>query len=582
MTVQQYKDWLASYNKERCILVQMTGYPVAGGSETTFYLSNRNFITEPTDSPANIIFQPKLLNSSLDFTREISFLDSPRGDSSYGNLSIDNTDGSLDSWLNYSFAGRQIKIMIGDPKWPYADFNVLPFLVGTIETVEFSDFYTFSVTIRDKIGLLDKAINSNTMPSGPKKNEPVPLAFGYVRNIEPVMLNENALTYKFSDGAVSGVVDVYDNGVVLTPSTGYSVDLANATITLTAQPVGTITLDAKGLTSGGVFLETASTIVNHILTTYGGLVAGDINSDSFSNLPSYPIGLYLTQRENLLDILDKIFEGVGCSYFFNFDGKFTAVRLTTPANPVATIYDYSRVKDTLQIKALPPPHWRYRLGYEKNYTVQEADKLAGSVTNTNASDRTRVGWLGAEYRVLTKEDSQVLTAYKNAIDGEQVETVIDTHLMYLTCTTITFVSGSSVDFTFSGSPDLSSVSANNILRIFRGCNSKNRGSWVIVSVDNVNKKIRASVYGSSAANNQAALTAPVEIHSTIYADSEATLRFNILKQQRYLCTFSTPVYNGLPGDMIQISAGRYELTAKNIQVLKINTQDNLVEIEGWF
>jgi hypothetical protein len=193
-----------------------------------------------------------------------------------------------------------------------------------------------------------------------------------------------------------------------------------------------------------------------------------------------------------------------------------------------------------------------------------------------------VGWLGAEYRVLTKEDSQVLTTHKNAIDGEQVETVIDTHLMYLTCTTITFVSGSSVDFTFSGSPDLSSVSANNILRIFRGCNSKNRGSWVIVSVDNVNKKIRASVYGSSAANNQAALTAPVEIHSTIYADSEATLRFNILKQQRYLCTFSTPVYNGLPGDMIQISAGRYELTAKNIQVLKINTQDNLVEIEGWF
>ena len=582
MTLLQYQTWLSSYDKNRCVLLILKGYSLTSQTEDSFYISNRNYITEPTDTPANTTFIPKLLNAGLEFTREIGFLDSPRGDSSYGNLTIDNTDGSLDNWINYSFAGREIKILIGDPSWPYTDFNLQPFLIGTIENVEFSDFYTFSITIRDKIGLLDKALNSNVLTSGPKKNEPTPLAFGYLRNIEPILTVENALTYKFNDGAVQSVADVYDNGVTLTPTSGYTTDLVNGTITLVNSPVGTITMDVQGMKYSGVFLNTPSLLVNHILTVWGGLTSNDINATSLNNLPSYPIGLYLTQRENILDVLDKIFEGLGCAYFFNFDGKFTVVRIASPANPSDVIYDYKRVRDTLQIKALPPPYWRYRLGYEKNNTVQEADRLAGSVANANAPDKTRLGWLGNEFRTITVSDNAVKTAYLNSVDGEQVESVIDSYLMNLTCTAINFVSGSSVDFTFSGSPDLSSIQVGDGLKIFRGCITKNRGTWPITSIDNVNKKLRADVYASSAANNQPVVTCSVEILTPRYANTEAGLRFTILKSQRYLCTFSTPVFSGLPGDVIQIVANRYGLTGKNIQILKANIKDGLTEIEGWF
>jgi len=585
MTLAEYQAWLSSFDRNRCVLLILKGFSLLTNTEDTFYLSNRNYITEPTDTPANTTFLPRLLmGSGLDFTREIGFLDSPRGDSSYGNLEIDNTDGGLDFWIDYSFTGREIKILVGDATWPYNNFTLQPFMVGTIENIEFSDFYTFSVTIRDKIGLLDKALNSNILTTGPKKNEPIPLAFGYVRNIEPVLVQENALVYKYNDGTVQSVVDVYDNGVTLTPTSGYTVDLTTGTVTLIASPVGTITLDLQGIKYNGVFLDTATLIVTHILTVFGGLTNADINIPSFDNLPNYPVGLYITQRENILDVLDKIFSGVGCAYFFNFDGKFTVVKIAPLSNPVVTdvIYDYKRVRDTLQIKALPAPCWRYRLGYEKNYTVQEADRLAGSVTNPNAPDRTRVGWLGSDFRTITVSDDSVKTAYLNAVDQEQVESIIDSHLLSLTCTTITFVSGTSVDFTFSGSPDLSIIQVGDGLKIFRGCLAKNRGSWPVTAVDNVNKKLRANVYGSNATNNQSALACPVEILTPRYAVVEAGLRFDVLKQQRYLCSFTSPVFTGLPGDIIQLTANRYGLAAKNIQLLKVNIKDGMTDIEGWF
>lgn len=583
MTLNEYNQWLSDPDKVRCILILVNGYDT---QERTFYISNHEYVTTPTDALPNVAFDARLLSNSLEFTREVSFIDSPRGDTTYGNITIDNTDGGLDNWINFSFSGRKITVLLGDPQWAWADFNVRPFLVGVIENIEFSDTRTFNLVIRDKIGLLDKSINETLLTQGPKKGDPKPLAFGVVRNIEPVLLDENVQggLYQWHNGAVERVLNVYDNGVLLTPITGYTTDNTNGTITLVYRPVGTITMDGYGA-KPLAWLNTAATITTHILKNIAGLTDSDIDSTSMSVLSNNSIGLYLVQRENILDILDRIFASMGCSYFFNYDGKFTVTKISIPSNPMLELLDNDWVLDSPQVKTLGTPVWRYKLGYEVNHTVQNPDQLAGSVTQPNFSSKQRVGWLGSEYRVVEVEDASIKVKYLNAVDKEMVGTLLDPFLKGLTCTTITFQSGQTVRFSFSQSPDLSSIAVGDSLSINTGVAAVNRGRWVITAINNTTKTIDATIPNSSAGNNQTGLTTYVEILATVGITQLLNERFAIAKVQRHqvsLQAISSP-YKILPGSIINLFVNRYGYSnGVAMQVLKVVAKGNISELEGWY
>lgn len=51
MTDAQFLEWIAAPWAMRCVLVEV-GVNV-GGAETTRYLSNRDYVTGPADTPAN-------------------------------------------------------------------------------------------------------------------------------------------------------------------------------------------------------------------------------------------------------------------------------------------------------------------------------------------------------------------------------------------------------------------------------------------------------------------------------------------------------------------------------------------------
>jgi hypothetical protein len=76
--------------------------------------------------------------------------------------------------------------------------------------------------------------------------------------------------------------------------------------------------------------------------------------------------------------------------------------------------------EILEIEALPTelPVWRQRVGYERNWTVQASDSLAGAVTEA------RKAFLAEEVRLAVAADETVKTKFLLASDPEPLTTVL--------------------------------------------------------------------------------------------------------------------------------------------------------------
>jgi hypothetical protein len=159
------------------------------------------------------------------------------------------------------------------------------------------------------------------------KDKPKPIVYGKVYNIEPVLLSSANKVYQVDHLAIDSVLGVYDQGVPLTPITGYNVDLSKGIIELVNNTSGTITCDVLGRkVNAGNYSDSVSLIVKHILLEKGVSVP-NINLDNAIHMP---IGIYIPERENTLDILDSLVGSFDGFYGFDSFGVFRLGCITIP------------------------------------------------------------------------------------------------------------------------------------------------------------------------------------------------------------------------------------------------------------
>jgi hypothetical protein len=407
MTLNEYLVWLEDLNSNKCVLCILEAYN-PNLELLIFYISSHTYCTGPNDTPANIQFDVRL-SGDMFFTRSIPFFDNGRGVDEYGSVQFTNIDSYFDLWQTYLWKGMRIKILFGDPNWPYANFTLQPILDGFIAerpsfTPEFTEF-----KIRDKLGKLDVPLQKTLLTSGEKKDEPSPLAFGMVRNIEPIQINDATLKYKWSTGTVDSITTVYDKGVVLA---AYTADNANGELTLTNRPTGTVTLDGKGVKSGGVWLSKVGEITKFILNSVG-ITNSEIDTDALSSIDTdkpYVIGNFITERVNVLDVLDKMYSSIGGFYFFDFFGIFTVGLIQDPSSLTSkldiTIGEIEM--NSCTVEPLNDVQWRTLLKYQRNWRVQKDGDLAGSITDPGYPNKARVEWLKNEFRTSSHSDLSVV------------------------------------------------------------------------------------------------------------------------------------------------------------------------------
>jgi hypothetical protein len=416
MTDAAFLAWLQSADCLRCALVEVVAR--VGGSETTLYLSNRNYLTASSDTPASTAYNA-CITGGVSFAETLSLDGAPS--ISYGDIEIDNTGGVRDAWLGYVWANRQVRVYMGDPRWVRSDFRLI--FDGVVGDLLSRDAEVLNLSLLDKLQRLNQPLTEATLGGATdNKDRLLPLAFGECHNVSPLLTVPSTLTFQYHNGAAERLIEVRDNGA---PITTFTSNLAAGTFTLTAAPVGQITADVQGAKPSGTYSNNISTLVQYIVQNYGPsstrYSSGDLDSASlsaFASANTQPVGLCLTDRANVLQVCQDLAASVGAQVVVTTLGKLRLVKLALPAagTPTAvTAQDFD--EHSLKVSDRPAVKATAKVGYGRNWSVQTSGLATGLPASSAAA-------LGVGVLPVTSTDATVTSVYKLGTQPEQVDTLL--------------------------------------------------------------------------------------------------------------------------------------------------------------
>lgn len=417
------------------ITIEVTAATDSAGTLQTFYFSTDRFVSMPSDSPANTVFNDCVMDAgSLGLH---VFSDGRTGGNTKletGEITLANSDGSFDFLVDYSFDGRPVIIRSGNIGDAYpSGFSTV--FTGTVDNVE-ATWDKIVIRLRDKQFvfslpvLTTKYVGTNALPAGIEgtpndiQGKVKPRVYGTVFNVPPVFINTSLLTYQISDIPVVDIPAVYDRGALLIQGTnyttsallqasipaagGYNTCFAEGMFQLGSSAAGTITADVvQGATSAN---RTAAQITK-LLVLAAGLSSGEVSSADITALDSANnsvIGIYLDSEETFQEAIDEILNSVGGYSGFDSTGVLRVGVLLTPSGtPVTSLEEYQIFEgiERKQPRDNGIPVYRVDLSHTKIYVVQPSD-IAGVVT-----DDVRA-YIATQYRSVSTSDVAVKNQWK--------------------------------------------------------------------------------------------------------------------------------------------------------------------------
>ncbi len=408
-----FTTWLAS-NGRRCLLAEVG--VKSEGVEITRYLSSVGFVTEPTDTPASTQYIGRI-SGGVSFSRSLSL--TGEGSLSFGDIEMDNTDREIDDWLNDIWDFRSIDLYMGDPIWPKSQF--VKVFSGVVSGIAPKDRYHLSLGLRDILAPLNAPISTAVVGgAGDNKDSLIPIALGEVFNAEPLLIStDGTQVYQVSLGAIEDVIEVRDNGYPVS----YSKDLSNGKFTLTYARYGKITCDVQGAKVSGSYRNDIGGLVEWVGTTLGDgdkLDSGSIDSTAltaFRVSHAQPVGVWINDRANRLQVMQKLSASVGATLTATSNGK---LKLTQVAfgTPVRDVTSYNMLADSFAPSAKPDVLAAIQLQGCRNWSIQDKAELAFALTDGNAP------LLGDEWAKATAEDVTVASDYRQTTSPEPTDTLL--------------------------------------------------------------------------------------------------------------------------------------------------------------
>lgn len=429
MSDAEFEEWLADGdNSLRAILVEVGA--VAGGVQTQLYLSTTGYVTAPTDTPSNTVYLP-VIAGGIRFTESMS-LDG-KVSLSYGDIEMHNIGGEYDDWLDYIWTGQAVTIYIGDMSWARSDFRTV--YTGVVMGMDARSRDTINLKLSDKLQRLNAPLIEATLGgSTSNKDRLLPVCFGEVHNIEPLLIDPLTNEYQVHASSIEGVFEVRDNGVPVE----YTQTESTGKFKLRFAPAGTITcsvqgdkLDIDATTSS--YTNRVTQIIRRIVTRFGhatstaGYSAGKFTAAdldetqlaTFDAANTQPVGIYINDRANALEVCNMLAASIGAQLTMSREGLLRLVKLDpVGVTSVTDISAKDMAERSLSIVSLPPVVAAVKLGYCKNYTVQ-VDLQTGIIQEHK--DLFAREWLES-----LQKDNVVALAHKIFDDPQMVETQLIT------------------------------------------------------------------------------------------------------------------------------------------------------------
>jgi len=476
------------------------------GSQSTFYFSNGAYVTDPLDTPANTAYAP-LITGGVSFGESLTLDGS--ASISIGDIELDNSNGELDQYfLSHIWTNRSISIYIGDPSWKKSDFKLL--FKGNVADIGSSGRNNLNLVISDVFQKLNAPITDQTVQITGKNNavELVPLTFGECFNVTPLLVNSGTLTYQVHNGPIERIIEVRDNGIPVL----FTANLTAGTFTLTRAPFGQITCSVQGHKPSGTYTNKIGETIKNILTQYGPsgarLQNTDINTTNFTNFDnSFPvvnseytraIGVYIRETGNVLDICNKLAKSARAQLTVTAGpqendsdvGLLKLIKLEIASSAVQNITSSDIEEYSLSISDKAPIKPTSKLGYGRNWTVQESGLAAGVPSNLQDI-------YSKQYFLAITNNYDVANAYKLNSEDVLEETLLitKTGAENESYTRSSFWSTVRYIYTFVGYPHLFDLQLGDTISLTNRrylLNSK-LGVVVNISRDWINGRIQVGV-----------------------------------------------------------------------------------------
>jgi hypothetical protein len=449
--------WLEDPSSIRGILVEATVLNVTTSTEEVIYLSNIGY----TSSDATVTYLP-YLTGNIQTTESLS-IDNTLS-MSFGDIQINNLNGELDSWLDstkYIWVNRPITVYLGDPRWKLLNLAAIrdtatdgfeKVFDGIIGDIDSSSREYLNLKVRDKLERLNVPATDITLGTygtwvngQTNQDSIIPLIFGEVFNISPMLIDPSQLEYYINNGATELIIEIRDNGApIYTDSTVYTgtetrpntvtIDLTTGKFKLQKTPIGTITASVQGIKKSinldtgalvtGTYVNNIANLVALLVTQYGPtgtrLTTSDVdwtNFKAFSTnaLNLQPTGTAITDRSNILVVCQNILASTNAQLFMSRKGLLQILQLGvyTSDTPV-TITDNNILNHSLQISNRTDVIAATKVGYCKNYTPQTALALSLPAAHTTMFNE--------DWSTSTITDTTVQTRYKLDISPVQKDT----------------------------------------------------------------------------------------------------------------------------------------------------------------
>lgn len=416
----QLEVGLGASNYQR--VVDATNYDQTIGTQ---YFANRAYGTTNTDYPANTQYSA-IVTGGVTFSESMDL--EGRATIGYGDIELDNTTGALDAWLTWSWANKPVRVYIGDASWTKADFYQI--FSGFVADIDSKNRTSVNLILADRLQYLNvpvtetllSTVSGNNLSAQAQQN-PVPLCFGECFNVTPTVIHTANLIYQVHSGQIEDIIEVRDNGAVV----AVTKDLGNGRFSLLNSPFGTITCSVQGAKWGTptpVYSSKLGALVQHLLESYGRqILTSDINTATFTAFDAATqadIGVFLNQRENLLDLCQRLLSSVGGYLVCGLDGKFKLTQLKTDYTEGSQQYSVSPTdmeERSLAIAQKIPVKSSIKLNYNKNWTVQNTGLAGGLKPDV-------VDVFAREYYSTTATDSVVKEYYDQLAEPVAKDTAL--------------------------------------------------------------------------------------------------------------------------------------------------------------
>jgi hypothetical protein len=360
-------NWINS--NETCILVEVGFINPPSTVQGTLYLSNRAYITGGGESPANTAYLP-ILTDDLAITEQMSV--EFKASMSFGGVEIVNADGVYDSWLNYEFANRPIKVFLGSPSWPRNQF--VQVFSGICDRIAPRGRHHLRWSVKDTLQRLNVPISEVVL-----NDVNIPVAFGEVSNVKPLLVNPATLTYQAHTRSVGSIIEVRDGGIPVQFAPHTNLGQFN----LLSPAISDLTCSVHG-DNVHLYKWTAADIIKALATEFGPVstrfTSSEIDQTNFTaHAQRFPEvhGYYSGDRDNLLAACVLLSSSVHTALTVSKLGQLRLIPLDLDnVGIVDTITPADILEDTYFCSQVLDPEPTVRLAYNRNYSANGA-VLAG-------------------------------------------------------------------------------------------------------------------------------------------------------------------------------------------------------------